>query len=50
MMDAGQVHGTHYLVMRYVAGTPLSKCLALAMLQAAAHVRDVASAMAAAHK
>jgi serine/threonine protein kinase len=50
VMDVGQFEGTHYLVMRYVAGTPLSKCLPFTPLEAAALVRDIARAMAAAHK
>jgi hypothetical protein len=50
VMDAGQVGDTHYIVMRYVPGTPLSKCPRFAVLEAAALVRDIALAMAAAHK
>jgi serine/threonine protein kinase len=50
VMDVGQVEGTHYLVMRYVPGTPLSQCTSFTPVEAAAMVRDLALAMAAAHR
>jgi serine/threonine protein kinase len=50
VMDVGQYDATHYLVMRYVAGTPLSKCSGFTTVESAALVRDIARAMAAAHK
>ncbi len=49
VIDLGQVASTHYLVMRYVPGTPLSEVTNLNAWQSAAIVRDVAIAMAAAH-
>jgi serine/threonine protein kinase len=50
VIDVGQVEEMHYLVMRYVPGTPLSRCPARTPPQAAALIRDVAIAMAAAHR
>jgi len=50
VMDVGQVEDTHYLVMRYVPGTPLSMCPSFAPAEAARMVRDIALAMAAAHR
>jgi serine/threonine protein kinase len=50
VLDVGQLDGRHYLIMRYVRGTPLSKCPAFAPVEAAALIRDIARAMAAAHK
>jgi serine/threonine protein kinase len=48
--DLGQVDGTHYLVMRYVEGTPLADCSGLSPREIATLVREVALAMAAAHR
>jgi serine/threonine protein kinase len=50
VMDVGQVEDTHYLVMRYVQGTPLSRCPARTAPETAALIRKVAIAMAAAHR
>ena len=48
--DLGQVDGTEYLVMRYVEGTPLSDCPGKSPRELAALVKEVALAMAAAHR
>jgi serine/threonine protein kinase len=50
VMDVGQVEDTHYLVMRYVPGTPLSRYPSLTPVEAATMTRDIALAMAAAHR
>src|SRR5271165_6664451 len=50
VMDVGQVEDTHYIVMRYVPGTPLSRCPSVTPFEAAAMVRDIALAVAAAHR
>jgi serine/threonine protein kinase len=50
VLDVGEFDATHYLVMRYVPGTPLSHCTDFSAIEAAAMVRDIARAMAAAHK
>jgi len=49
-IDVGQVDDTHYLVMRYVQGSTLSRCAARTPPETAALIRDVAIAMAAAHR
>jgi serine/threonine protein kinase len=50
VLDTGQIGGTPYFVMRYIAGRPLSKCPPMAPRAAATLVRSVALAMAAAHR
>jgi hypothetical protein len=50
VLDVGQVGSVPYFVMRYVAGGPLSKAPELTPRGAAALVRSVALAMAAAHR
>ena len=50
VLDVGQVDGIDYLVMRYVPGTPLSRTPSGTPRESAAMVRDVAVAMAAAHR
>ena len=50
VLDVGQVDGTDYLVMRYVPGTPLSRYPGGTPRESAAMIRDVATAMAAAHR
>jgi serine/threonine protein kinase len=50
VIDVGQVEDTHYLVMRYVSGTPLSRYRNLNHVEAAMLVRNIARAMAAAHR
>jgi serine/threonine protein kinase len=48
--DLGEIDGTPYFVRRYVEGKPLSECAALGDRECVAIVRDVAIAMAAAHR
>ncbi len=50
VLDVGQVNGTDYLVMRYVPGTRLSRYPGSTPRESAAMIRDVAIAMAAAHR
>ena len=50
VLDVGEFDATYYLVMRYVPGTPLSDLTDLTPIETAAMVRDIARAMAAAHK
>jgi serine/threonine protein kinase len=50
VLDVGQVEGLDYLVMRYVEGTPLSRYPAGTPRETAWLIRDVAIAMAAAHR
>ncbi len=50
VLDVAQADGMDYLVMRYVAGTPLSRYPASTPREAAALIREVAIAMAAAHR
>jgi hypothetical protein len=50
VLDVGQVDGTDYLVMRYVPGTPLSRYPAGTPRESASLIREVATAMAAAHR
>ena len=50
VLDVGEFDATHYLVMRYIPGSPLSDHTDLTPAEAAAMVRDIARAMAAAHK
>ncbi len=50
VLDVGEFDATHYLVLRYVRGAPLSEFKAFTPIEAAAMVRDIARAMAAAHK
>ncbi len=50
VIDVGQVDGTDYLVMRYVPGVLLSRSPGGTPRESAAMIRDVAIAMAAAHR
>ncbi len=50
VLDVGEFDAIHYIVMRYVPGTPLSECTDSTPDEAPAMVRDIARAMAAAHK
>lgn len=50
VLDVGQVGDTPYLVMRHIEGVPLSRLPAPAPRVAAALVREVAVAMATAHR
>ena len=50
VMDVGQVEDTHYIVMRYVPGTPLSKMSELRAGRSRSDGSGVALAMAAAHR
>ena len=50
VLDVGEIGGTPYFVMRYIAGKPLSSCPPPAPRAAAILVRSVALAMAAAHR
>jgi hypothetical protein len=50
VLDVGECDATHYIVMRYVHGTPLSERTDFTPDEAPAMVRDIARAMAAAHK
>ena len=50
VLDVGEFDASPYLVMRYIPGTRLSDCTGFTPVEAAVLVRDIARAMAAAHK
>ncbi|MBV8608145.1 MAG: serine/threonine protein kinase, partial [Singulisphaera sp.] len=50
VFDVGQVDDTPYLVMRYIEGVPLTRCVPPTPRDAAALVLSVALAMASAHR